>query len=103
MPNIKVRYFLCKCLFCGKKLKKVWRITVLFIALAAVSAPWEATFTVQLGSPVVLSEVRLSMSGEVNNYPGIVEDISGLKPERGAVLGAGEFQSIDIQYTIERE
>ena len=54
---------------------------------------WEATFTVQLGSPVVLSEVRLSMLGEVNNYPGIVEDISGLKPERGVVLNHGTYEA----------
>jgi translocation and assembly module TamA len=54
-------------------------------------ACWSATFTVQLGAPVVLNEVRLSLNGEARNFPRIVEEIDGRRPEIGSVLNHGTY------------
>lgn len=56
-------------------------------------ACWSATFTVQLGAPVVLNEVRLSIIGEARNFPRIVEDIDGRRPETGSVLNHGTYEA----------
>lgn len=54
-------------------------------------ACWAATFTVQLGEPVVLDEVRLSINGGARDFPRIVEEIDGRRPEIGSVLNHGTY------------
>jgi translocation and assembly module TamA len=54
---------------------------------------WEADFTVELGSPVVLSDVRLVISGAATGYQALVDDLSGRKPEVGSVLNHGTYEA----------
>lgn len=56
-------------------------------------ACWAATFTVQLGAPVVLNEVRLSINGEARNFPRIVAEIRERRPETGSVLNHGTYEA----------
>jgi translocation and assembly module TamA len=54
---------------------------------------WSATFNVELGAPVILDDVRLALTGEVQSYPDIVERIDGRRPEIGSVLNHGVYEA----------
>lgn len=54
---------------------------------------WAATFTIQLGTPVVIDEVRLSITGDANEYREIVDEIAARKPQVGDVLNHGAYEA----------
>lgn len=56
-------------------------------------ACWQATFTIQLDSPVIVKDVRLSFTGEAGVHPAIVEDIDGRKLAIGTVLNHGKYEA----------
>ena len=56
-------------------------------------ACWSATFNVELGPPVVIEEVQLSLAGEVQDYPGIVASIKSGQPEVGSTLNHGVYEA----------
>ncbi len=54
---------------------------------------WAATFNVELGEPAVLKEVQLNFSGQVEDYPEIIERISARRPEVGSTFNHGAYEA----------
>jgi translocation and assembly module TamA len=56
-------------------------------------ACWAATFTIELGDPVLVTDVRLTITGEGSDDPEALEDIKGRKPDIGSVLNHGAYEA----------
>jgi translocation and assembly module TamA len=54
---------------------------------------WAAAFKVQLGAPVVISDVRLVITGEAASHRKLIGELDGRKPEVGTVLNHGTYET----------
>lgn len=54
---------------------------------------WSARFTVELGAPVEMAEVRLSITGEAAGDSRLIGDLNGRKPAIGSVLNHGVYEA----------
>jgi translocation and assembly module TamA len=54
---------------------------------------WAARFTIQLGAPVILSDVRLSITGAAVDDRELLDELDGRKPIVGSVLNHGTYEA----------
>ena len=54
---------------------------------------WAATFTIELGEPVLVTDVRLSIKGAASDDRAFMEDIEARMPAVGSVLHHGRYEA----------